>query len=124
MPLDNPHDLPPVIETRAGVGAFQNEPALYKGTFTLSDLGETYLDMSKWHMGVIWVNGHNLGRYWNVGDCRSIYIPSKWEKQGENTVTVLELGTPPETAQIAGVTKMIRPPATRFAPFWTKPAAP
>jgi beta-galactosidase len=119
MPLDNPDDLPPVEATRRPIETLKEQPAFYKGTFKLDDLGETYLDMSTWHMGVVWVNGHNLGRYWNVGDGRSIYLPSSWEKKGENTITVLEMGTPPENAQIAGAAKMVRPRATRFAPFWT-----
>ena len=30
-------------------------------------MGDTYLDMSKWSKGYLWVNGHNLGRYWKIG---------------------------------------------------------
>lgn len=31
------------------------------------EIGDTYIDMSKWGKGLIWVNGYNLGRYWRVG---------------------------------------------------------
>jgi len=123
MPLDNPDDLPNPPYGLRPPGSLTDGPAFYKGTFTVSDTGETFLDMSNWHFGVVWVNGHNLGRYWNVGDCRSLYLPSVWQKQGENQITVLELGTPPSDATIKGVTNMVRPKATAFKPFWTQPVA-
>jgi beta-galactosidase len=94
----------------------------YRGTFTIADTGETYLDMSNWHMGVVWVNGHNLGRYWDVGNGRALYLPSTWQKPGENQITVLELGTPPATPSIKGVTNMVITPAKKFSPFWTAAA--
>jgi beta-galactosidase len=94
----------------------------YQGAFNLTETGETFLDMSNWHFGVVWVNGHNLGRYWNVGDCRSLYLPSAWQKAGANQITVLELGTPPSDPTIKGGTDMVRPRATRFLPFWTAAA--
>ncbi|GAB3902879.1 hypothetical protein [Mucilaginibacter boryungensis] len=42
-------------------------PVVKKGTFNLSAVANTYLDMSHYGKGVVWVNGHNLGRYWSVG---------------------------------------------------------
>ncbi len=84
----------------------------------MSATGETYLDMSKWHFGVVWVNGHNLGRFWDVGSSRSLYLPGAWEKAGENKITVLELGTPPATPEVKGVTKMVESETKPFAPYW------
>jgi beta-galactosidase len=94
-------------------------PTLFAGSFDISQLGETYLDMSKWHFGVVWVNGHNLGRFWDVGAARSLYLPSVWEKSGKNEVTVLELGTPPASPEINGVTTMVETAPKPFAPYWT-----
>lgn len=39
----------------------------FKANLHLSEVGDTYLDLSKWTKGYIWVNGRNLGRYWNLG---------------------------------------------------------
>jgi beta-galactosidase len=60
----------------------------------LSATGDTYLDMSQWGKGMVWINGHNLGKYWNIGPQQSVYIPVEWLKKGENKITVLELIKP------------------------------
>ncbi len=41
--------------------------------------------------GNIWVNGFNLGRYWDIGPQRSLYLPAGLLKKGKNTLTVLDL---------------------------------
>jgi beta-galactosidase len=112
LPLDDIDHLPAATSTVPG------GPAFYAGSFSITDRGETYLDMSNWHMGVVWVNGHNLGRYWDVGDSRSLYLPSVWENVGPNRIDVLELGTPPGDPTIRGVRDMVRTKAQRFSRFW------
>jgi beta-galactosidase len=62
--------------------------------------------MSNWGKGVVWVNGHNLGRYWNVGPQQTLYVPVEWLKQGYNEVVVLEL-LKPEQNVLRGIDKMI-----------------
>jgi beta-galactosidase len=47
--------------------------------------------MSNWGKGVVWINGHNLGRYWYIGPQQTIYVPAEWLKKGDNQITVLEL---------------------------------
>lgn len=66
-------------------------PKFFKGFFKLNKTGDTFLDMSKWQKGVVWVNGHNLGRYWNVGPQQRLYCPAPWLKKGENEIIVFEL---------------------------------
>jgi beta-galactosidase GanA len=68
-----------------------NVPKFFKGKFNLAETGDTFIDMSKWHKGVVWVNGHNLGRYWNVGPQQRLYCPAPWLKKGENEIIVFEL---------------------------------
>jgi beta-galactosidase len=114
LPLDDPAQLPPSDKTSASTG-----PTFYTGTFNISEPGETYLDMSNFHFGVVWVNGHNLGRYWDVGASRCIYLPSPWEKQGENQITVLELGPAPAQPSITGVPNMIETPTRPIQPLWS-----
>ncbi len=120
LPLDDGtiHQLPNGPAAMDDLGG----PTFFEATFSLSATGETYLDMSKWHFGVVWVNGHNLGRFWDVGASRSLYLPSVWEKVGENKITVLELGTPPESAEVKGVTTMVETANKPFAPYWTNGA--
>jgi beta-galactosidase len=37
-------------------------PAFYRGSFEASRSGDTFLDMSGWGQGVVWINGRCLGR--------------------------------------------------------------
>jgi beta-galactosidase len=66
-------------------------PAFYRDTFQLSSLGDTYLDMRGWGKGFVWVNGHNLGRYWRIGPQQSLFVPAVWLKKGRNEIVVLDL---------------------------------
>jgi len=90
-------------------------PTFYRGTFTLGRLGSSFLDMRKWSMGVVWVNGHNLGRFWDRGGLRSLFVPRAWLKSGRNEIIALELQGPPQVAEISGGTKIIEEPAVPFA---------
>lgn len=94
-----PFSAVPVVKAgKAGV----NEPVLREGGFRLEKVGDTYLDMSKWGKGVVWVNGHNLGRYWEVGPQQTVFVPAEWLKQGENSIAVLEL-VKPEIQVVRGI---------------------
>lgn len=65
-------------------------PVFYEGTFVLDQTGDTFLDMSGWGKGIVFVNGHNLGRYWNVGPQQTLYLPGVWLNKGENRIVVFE----------------------------------
>ena len=68
-----------------------NPPAFFRGQFESSALGDTFLDMRGWGKGYVWVNGHNLGRYWKVGPQQCLFVPANWLNKGSNRVVVLEL---------------------------------
>jgi beta-galactosidase len=90
-------------------------PGFYSGSFKLNEKGGTFLDMRNWSFGVVWVNGHNLGRFWDRGGVRSLFIPSQWLKLGDNQVVVLELHDAPKTAELSAGTKIIEEAAVPFA---------
>jgi beta-galactosidase len=79
-------------------------PGFFKADFELSKTGDTFLDMSKWNKGAVWVNGHNLGRYWNVGPQKHLYLPGCWLNKGKNEIVVFEMKTP-EDRSITSSTK-------------------
>ena len=66
-------------------------------------------------MGAVWVNGHNLGRFWDHGGLRSLFLPRQWLKSGRNEIIVLELHDAPKVAEVSGSTKIIEEPAVPFA---------
>jgi len=63
----------------------------FKGNFFLSSPGDTFIDMSNFKKGIIWVNGHNLGRYWNIGPQKRLYCPSSYLKKGTNEMIAFDL---------------------------------
>ena len=108
LPMENPK------VTKTSTAALTG-PALHRGTFTVAEPAGTFLDLRNWGFGAVWVNGHNLGRYWDRGALRSLFVPSHWLKRGENEIVVLELHDSPKTAEIASGTKIIEEPAVAFA---------
>ena len=64
----------------------------FRATVTIEgEPKDTFLDMSKYNKGVVWVNGHNLGRYWQVGPQLRLFCPAPWLKKGANTIDILDL---------------------------------
>ncbi|HLP05606.1 MAG TPA: discoidin domain-containing protein, partial [Paludibacter sp.] len=92
--------------------AFQNKanfnskkatgPAWYKATFNLKETGYTYLDMSKWGKGMVWINGHNLGRFWQIGPTQTLCVPGCFLKKGKNEIIILDLVNS-QSNSIAGI---------------------
>ncbi|MES2477096.1 MAG: beta-galactosidase [Verrucomicrobiota bacterium] len=78
------------FSTDAAAVGKKEEPIVYRGNFTLEKTGDTWLDMSKFGKGMVWVNGHNLGRYWQVGAQQTLFLPGCWLKEGKNEITLLE----------------------------------
>jgi beta-galactosidase len=73
-------------------GKVDDRPGIFfRGTFSLTEAADTFLDLSGYQKGIVWVNGHNLGRYWNIGPQQRLYCPAPWLKQGQNEITVLDL---------------------------------
>jgi beta-galactosidase len=67
-------------------------PCFYRGTFTVPTAGDTFLDTSSFTKGMVWLNGHPLGRVWNIGPQKTLYVPGVWLRSSENTVVVFDLG--------------------------------
>jgi beta-galactosidase GanA len=63
----------------------------FRGRFELQETGDTYLDMTGWKKGVVWVNGQNLGRYWEIGPQKRLYCPAPFLKKGRNEIVVFDL---------------------------------
>ena len=63
----------------------------FRGSFTLDHPADTFLDMTGYRKGVVWVNGHNLGRYWDIGPQMRLYCPAPWLRAGANDVLVFDL---------------------------------
>ena len=75
---------------------FSRRPAerpgnFFRGTFEIQRAGDTYLDLGGWKKGVVWVNGHNLGRFWEIGPQKRLFCPAPFLKPGTNEIVVFDL---------------------------------
>ena len=77
-------------------------PAYYRGTFNLTERADTFIDLSKWGKGMVWVNGYAIGRFWEIGPQQTLYMPGCWLKEGENEIIVLDL-LPSSSAELKGL---------------------
>ncbi|MES2996081.1 MAG: beta-galactosidase [Verrucomicrobiota bacterium] len=77
----------PVTGESAGVGS------RFRGTFKIDGkpTGATFIDMSKYVKGFVWINGHNLGRHWNAGPQERLFCPQSFLKAGENVIDIIDL---------------------------------
>lgn len=65
-------------------------PLYLKGKFKTDKKYDCFVDMSGFTKGFVFINGFNLGRYWNVGPQRTLYLPGVLLKD-ENEIIILEL---------------------------------
>lgn len=65
-------------------------PAYLRGVFPASSKADCFIRLDGFTKGYVFVNGINLGRYWNVGPQHTLYLPGVWLKE-TNEIVVLEL---------------------------------
>ncbi|KAB0403598.1 hypothetical protein E2I00_007049, partial [Balaenoptera physalus] len=66
-------------------------PAFYLGTLKAgSSPQDTFLTLPGWDYGFVFINGRNLGRYWNIGPQETLYLPGAWLQPGDNEIIVFE----------------------------------
>jgi beta-galactosidase len=70
--------------------------AFWRAALDVPEPGDTFLDMSRWGKGIAWVNGHCLGRFWNIGPTQTMYVPGPWLRSGRNEIVILDLLGPSE----------------------------
>ena len=70
----------------------------YRGFFDLAETGDTWLDMSSWGKGQVYVNGHAIGRFWEIGPQQTLFVPGCWLKKGQNEIIVLDVMGPQSPA--------------------------
>ena len=56
----------------------------------LGETGDTFLDMRSFGKGFVFVNGHSIGKYWDIGPQQTLYVPSCWLKKGKNEIIVFD----------------------------------
>ncbi len=72
----------------------QRIPGVYRGTFQVKKPSDTFLNFETWGKGLVYVNGHAMGRIWEIGPQQTLYIPGCWLKKGENEILVFDIVGP------------------------------
>lgn len=65
-------------------------PGYYHGTFQADKSGDVFLKNPQGIRGYVWINGFNVGRYWNIGPQYTLYIPKPLVKPGKNEIVVFD----------------------------------
>jgi beta-galactosidase len=89
--FDLPMDRKFIFQLRSS-GKTLNRPGIFfKGNFFIQKSGDTYFDLSKYKKGMVWINGHNLGRFWDIGPQTRLYCPESWLMEGMNEILIFDL---------------------------------
>ncbi len=89
-------------EASNGSDSANRKPGYYKATFNVGKVGDTFLDMSTWGKGLVYVNGHALGRFWEIGPQQTLYCPGCWLKKGKNEIVIFDI-IGPKRQVVAGL---------------------
>lgn len=78
------------------------QPGCYRGSFVVDSVGDTFLDMSRWGKGLVYVNGYPIGRFWEIGPQQTLYMPGCWLREGDNEILIFDI-IGPEEPEVAGL---------------------
>ena len=67
-------------------------PGLFRASLDLTEnpIADYFVRLSQWGKGVVFVNGFNLGRYWEIGPTQTLYLPAPLLKKGLNHIIIFE----------------------------------
>jgi len=82
-------------------------PAFFRASFTVAKTGDVFLDIHSLGKGALWINGHAIGRFWNVGPQQTLYVPGPWLHKGSNQIVAFDLAPQSERPHVAGLSQPI-----------------
>jgi len=105
-----PMDRKFIFDLRSSGKSIKKPGVFFRGNFVLTraagNLGaDTFIDVSNFTKGLVWINGHNLGRYWNLGPQKKLFCPSPWLREGLNEIMIFDIHQT-EGKMLSGTTTM------------------
>ncbi|WP_084956550.1 glycoside hydrolase family 35 protein [Thermoactinospora rubra] len=85
------YPLEDVSGVRFEPGTAAAPPAFFRGVLEAGEPADAFVALPGWGKGYVWVNGFCLGRYWERGPQRALYLPAPLLRAGGNEIVVLEL---------------------------------
>ena len=80
--------------------AYHNTPVFYRGSFAAEPGVDTFVDTNGLTKGIVYINGFLLGRYWNIGPQRTLYVPGELLREN-NTIEIMELYSSGKEIQVS-----------------------
>jgi beta-galactosidase len=88
LPLDSPDGI------AWGAAEKPSQAAFYRGSFEAKLDADTFFDsflrLDAWGKGIVWVNLFNIGRFWEIGPQRTLYVPGTLLRDGSNEIVIFE----------------------------------
>jgi beta-galactosidase len=106
LPMTIPEKLPFTSTPCSG-------PCFYRGSFDVTAPSDTFLDTSAFTKGAVWLNGQPLGRIWNVGPQKTLYVPGPFLHSGANDVIVFDLSGQPGRSLVGRDQPILDSPAAK-----------
>lgn len=85
LPLDNLDRLDWSKHAQGG------GPVFLRGHFDADPAKDCFVNVHGFTKGAVWINGFNLGRYWNIGPSETLYLPAPFLKEKGNELIVLDM---------------------------------
>ncbi len=82
LPMDN---LDKLVFEKADI-----KNGFFKGVFDIKDIADTFLNLENFTKGIVAINGFNIGRFWEIGPQKTLYVPSYILHKGKNEIIVFE----------------------------------
>ncbi len=68
----------------------EEKSAFYRGYFDIKETADTFIKLDNFTKGFVVINGYNIGRYWEIGPQKTLYIPASVLNNGTNEIVVFE----------------------------------
>lgn len=69
---------------------YEGQPGFYHYQFECHEPQASYIDMTGFGKGCVFVNNHPIGRFWEVGPLLTLYIPKGYFNKGVNDIIIFE----------------------------------
>ncbi len=86
-----PFDASYIQSLRPGTTSQNRQGMFFRAEFNVDEVADTCIDMTNYRKGIVWINHHNLGRYWDIGPQKRLYCPAPWLKRGQNESLIFDL---------------------------------
>ena len=71
-------------------GCTDDAPTFREYVIDIEEPADTFVDFTGFGKGCLFINGFNLGRFWEIGPQKRLYLPAPLLRKGRNTFIVFE----------------------------------